>query len=192
MATTEDHLRYLEGGVEVLDDYLLSSEMFWSVGVPAAEEGVELPQLTMGGLLLSRAIVRGSRLSAGQRERFEKVDTHIEEVRTRWRVAWERKCQHSFSTRLTTWRDFLVEYRAQPEEHADRYANVVKFRVMLQLLLKEKVQIGEAELGLLSTMDKILHNILQPGPFIWDAQQAEGFPVDEYWFLYGHLPNRIN
>jgi hypothetical protein len=192
MATTEDHLRYLEGGVEVLDDYLLSSEMYWSVGVPAAEEGVELPPLTMGGLLLARALVRGSRLSAGQRERFEKVDKQIERVRTRWRVAWERKCQHSFSARLTTWRDFIEEYRDQPEEHADRYANAVKFRVMLQLLLKESVQIGEAELGLLSTMDKILRNIIQPGPFIWDAQQAEGFPAEEYWFLYGHVPNRIN
>jgi len=192
MATTEDHLRYLEGGVDVLDDYLLSSEMYWSVGVPAAEEGVELPLLTMGGLLLARAMVRGGRLTARQSERFEKVDTQIEGIRTRWRVAWERKCQRSFSTRLTAWRDFLEEYRAQPEDHADQYASAVKFRVMLQLLLKESVQIGEAELRLLSTMDKILRNIIQPGPFIWDTAQAEGFPADEYWFLYGHLPNKIN
>jgi hypothetical protein len=192
MATTEDHLRYLEGGVVVLDDYLLSSEMFWSVGVPAAEQGVELPRLTMGGLLLARAMVRGSRLTAGQRERFEKVDAQIEAVRNRWRVAWERKCQHSFSSRLKSWRDFLEEYRDQPEEHADQYANAVKFRVMLQLLLKEPVQIGEAEFGLLSTMDKILRNIIRPGPYIWDAEQADGFPAEEYWFLYGHLPNKIN
>jgi len=192
MATTEDHLRYLEGGVEVLDDYLLSSEMYWSVGVPAAEKGVELPRLTMGGLLLARAMMRGSRLTVRQRERFDKVDTQIEVVRTRWRVAWERKCQHSFNTRLTAWRDYLEEYRTQPEEHADRYANAVKFRVMLQLLMKESVQIGEAELGLLATMDKILRNIIQPGPFIWDAEQVEGFLDEEYWFLYGHLPNKIN
>jgi hypothetical protein len=192
MATTEDHLRYLEGGVDVLDDYLLSSEMFWSVGVPAAEKGVELPRLTMGGLLLARTMVRGSRLTAGQRERFEKVDVQIEGVRTRWRVAWERKCQHSFSSRLTAWRDFLEEYRTQPEEHADQYANAVKFRVMLQLLLKESTQVGEAELGLLSTLDKILRNIIHPGPYIWEAEQAEGFPAEEYWFLYGYLPNKIN
>ena len=192
MATTEDHLRYLEGGVDVLEDYLLSSEMFWSVGVPAAEKGVDLPRLTMGGLLLAKALVRGSRLTAAQRERFEKVDTQIEGVRTRWQVAWERKCQHSFSTRLTAWRDFLEEYRTQPEEHADRYANTVRLRAMLQLLMKESVKIGEAELGLLSTMDKLLRNIIQPGPFIWDAEQAEVFPAEEYWFLYGHLPNKIN
>jgi hypothetical protein len=63
---------------------------------------------------------------------------------------------------------------------------------MLQLLIKETDQISEAELGLLATMDKILRNIIQPGKFLWEAEQAEGFPVEEYWFLYGHLPNWIN
>jgi hypothetical protein len=97
MATTEDHLRYLEGGVEVLEDYLLSSEMYWSVGVPSSEKGRELPRLTMGGLLLARAIIRGSQMSSTQQERFKKVQAQIEEIHTRWRVAWERKCQRSFS-----------------------------------------------------------------------------------------------
>ena len=90
------------------------------------------------------------------------------------------------------WRDFIEEYRTQPEENADRYVSAVKLRAMLQLLINESDQIGEAELGLLSTLDKILRNVIQPGPFIWDSEQAEGFPAEEYWFLYGHLPNKIN
>jgi hypothetical protein len=192
MATIEDHLRYLEGGVAVLEDYLLSSEMFWSVGLPSATKGMELPRLTMGGLLLARALVRENHLSGEQKERFQKVNAQIDGIHTRWRVAWERKCLRSFSTRLSAWRNFLDEYRTQPEENADRFPNAVRSRVMLQLLVKETDQISEAELGLLATMDKILRNIIQPGKFLWEADQAEGFPAEEYWFLYGDLPNRIN
>jgi hypothetical protein len=192
MATIEDHLRYLEGGVEVLEDYLLSSEMYWSVGLPSSKKGMELPRLTMGGLLLARAIVRGSRLSAVQQERFEKVQAKIDEIHTRWRVAWERKCQRSFSMRLTSWRNFLEEYRAQPDEHADRYKNAVRLRTMLQLELNELAQVDEVELGLLSTMDKILRYILKPGDFIWEAELIKGFPTEEYWFLYGYLPGKLS
>ena len=192
MAMTEDHLRYMEGGVEVLEDYLLSSEMYWSVGLPSSEPGMELPRLTMGGLFLARAIVRGSQLSVTQKERFERVKAKIDEMHTRWRVAWERKCQRSFSMRLTSWRDFLEEYRLQPDEHADRYKNAVRLRTMLQLELNELTQVEEAELGLLSTMDKILRHVLQPGDFVWEVELAKGFPSEEYWFLYGYLPGKLS
>jgi hypothetical protein len=192
MASPEDHLRTLEGGVEVLEDYLLSSEMYWTIGLPAAEKGVELPKLTMGGLLMARALVKASRLSPDQKKRFEQVTAQIDAVQSRWQVAWGRKCQRSFSTRLTAWRDFIEEYRAQPEEHADRYPNVVRLRVMLQLLLKETDHIEEAELGMLATMDRILRNLIHPGSFVWEAEYQDGFPADEYWFLYGSLPGRIN
>jgi hypothetical protein len=131
-------------------------------------------------------------MSSTQQERFKKVQAQIEEIHTRWRVAWERKCQRSFSMRLTSWRNFLEEYRSQPEEHANRYKNAVRLRTMLQLELNELAQVEEAELGLLSTLDKILRHIFQSGDFIWEPELIEGFPTEEYWFLYGYLPGKLN
>ena len=192
MDKVEDNLRYQEGGVEVLEDYLLSSEMFWAIGTPAAEEGVELPRLTMGGLLLAWALVRASPRSPEQELRFTGVDMQIEALRKKWRVAWGRKCQHSFHPRLMMWRNFLEEYRAEPKENAGRYPHEVRWRLMLHLLQKDAQPIGQAELGLLSTLDSLLRHVLRSGAFVWEADQAGGFPPEEYWYLYGYLPRDLS
>ena len=192
MDTTEDYIRYLEGGTAVLEDYLLSSEMFWAIGVPAAEAGTELPRLTMGGLMLAWALARAGPKSAEQRRRFESVEARIEAVRKRWRVAWGRKCEHSFHTRLMMWRNFLEEYRSEPKQNAERYPHEVRMRLMLHLLQKDAQPIGEAELRLLSTLDSLLRHVLRPGGFVWDAERAGGFPPEEYWFLYGYLPRNLS
>lgn len=192
MAKKEDLLRYLEGGVEVLEDYILSSEMFWAIGVPAVEKGTELPRLTMGGLLLTWALAKAEWKSEDEQRRFDQVNAQIEAVRSHWRVAWGRKCQLSFHTRLIMWRNFLEEYRSEPSEHAERYAYQVRLRVMLHLLQKDAQSIETAELGLLFTLDNLLRHVMRPGSFLWEANQAKGFPHEEYWFLYGFLPKEIN
>lgn len=192
MEKVEDDLRYLEGGVAVLEDYLLSSEMFWAIGAPAAEKGMELPRLTMGGLLIAWALVRAGPRSAEQEQRFINVEAQIEAMRNKWRVAWGRKCQHSFHTRLIMWRNFLEEYRAEPKENAERYPHQVRWRLMLHLLQKDTQAINQAELGLLTTLDNLLRHVLRSGAFVWDGGQAGGFPPKEYWFLYGSLPRDLS
>jgi len=192
MTKAEDHLRYLEGGLAVLGDYLLSSEVFWPIGVLASEGEPALPQLTMGGLLLTVAFLRALPLVSEQRERFERLDAQLEAVRRRWQVAWGRKCQQSFRTRLRMWRNFLEEFREQPTENADRYTYEVKWRVMLHLLKEEAQPMEPAELNLLAALDSLLRHHLTAGWFVWDEELAAGFPPGEYWFLYGRLAGEIN
>jgi hypothetical protein len=187
MLKIEDDLRYLESGLGILEDYLLSDDMFWKLGGRSAWSGTALPMLSLGGLLLARASLRGRALAGEDRARFERLDHQLEDVRSRWRVAWGTKCGKSFSVRLRMWSDFMSELREQSEEHATRYAYEVRWRVMLHLLKPESPSIEPAELDLLKMLDLILRKHLVGDEFIWDPALAGGFPADEYWFLYGRF-----
>lgn len=188
----EDALRYLEAGAEVLEDYLLSSHLFWDISSTASKGRRKLPNLTMGGLLLAWKLAQAGARTTEQVARFERASAKVEAVHRRWQVAWENKCRQSFLNRLNMWRNFIEEYRDQPEENADRFAYEVRWRAMLHLLQAEGQPIEPAVLNLLEMMDKILRHVLRPGPFVWQEELSGGFPQEEYWFLYGQLPRELN
>ena len=138
--------------------------------------------------MLARAIVSGASLREEQRARFQHVTLKFDVLHTRWRVAWERKCQRSFRVRLTMWRNYLEEYRERPAENADRYAYEVRKRVMLHFLQQGSSSLDEAEIGLLTALDTVLRQDLMPGSIIWGDEFAASFTKSEYWYLYGALP----
>jgi hypothetical protein len=192
MESLEYNLRYFEAGLTVLEDYLLSSEVFWTIENRALRGEPAFEQFTLGGLLLARAKLLASPMQGEDPMYFQKLDAEYENLRVHWRVAWGRKCQQSFHNRLGMWRNYLEDYREQAEENADRYTYEVRRRAMLTLLQSEAAVIEPAELTLLHTMDQIVRQILIPGRFIWGMSLAGGFPAEEYWYLYGYLPKRIN
>jgi hypothetical protein len=85
------------------------------------------------------------------------------------------------------WRDFLEEYKENTQANADRYDYEVERRVMLHLLSPEVKQLPQEYKDMVAGLDLRLRRALLPGDFIWDPQIAKGFPVDEYWYLYGSL-----
>ena len=56
MPSPEYDLRYLKAGIEQLESYLLSSDVYWSIGTRAPAGETPYPQLTIGGLLLARML----------------------------------------------------------------------------------------------------------------------------------------
>lgn len=192
MTNSEDHLRYLENGLEILEDYLFSNEMFWTLGGSSSRSQSGLPTLSLGGLLLSRASLLALPLTESERLRFERQEQRLQQVRSRWQVAWSKKAAKSFSVRLRMWGEYINELRENPEEHVGRYAYEVRWRVMLQLLLPEASEIETAELDLLKTLDTALRQHLAGDKFIWEPEMARGFPADEFWFLYGHYMVKIH
>jgi hypothetical protein len=188
MKSIEYDLRYLQAGVEDLEDYLLSSEIFWPMDIrpPAGEPGY--PQLTLSGLLLSRQRLTAYRMNPKQDAQYQKTTAEMDATRTRWKVAWEKKASHGFSVRIKMWRDYIEEYRQSPQDNADRYAYEVRLRTMLNLLRPEVGTQSSAEVELLSILDNFLDTVLITGSFIWEPELQAGFPEKPYWFLYGRLP----
>jgi hypothetical protein len=187
MPSFDYDIRYLEAGLDLLEKYLFSSEIYWPIGVNAPPGEPDLPRLTLGGLFLSLARARAHAASPNQQELVYQLETKLNEIRARWRVAWDKKVAHEFRSRLNLWRDFLEEYRLNSEGNADRYAYEVQRRVMLDLLSGESSEIPPADRELLSGLDQLLGAVLLPGDFVWDQSLAVGFPPDKFWYLYGKL-----
>jgi hypothetical protein len=188
MKTFEYDLRYVQAGLEVLEDYLLSDEVFWPLSINPPEGEPDYPRLTLGGLLLSRARLAGYPKLPTQIAQVDQIISKMEQIRSKWRVAWEKKATHNFGVRLRMWRDYIEEYQNSPQENTDRYSYEVRLRVMLKLLKSEGGGQQQAQVDLLSGLDGYLKSVLVSSAFIWEPELQIGFPAHEYWYLYGALP----
>jgi len=188
MKTFDYDLRYIQASLEVLDNYLLSDEVFWplSVNSPAGEP--DYPRLSLGGLLLSRARLAAYHKSHDQTDQMVQLNSKFDLIRSKWRVAWENKARHSFSVRLRMWRDFIEEYKNNLQDNMDRYTYEVRLRTMLTLLASEGGGLSQEEVDLLSVLDAYIKSVLVVDGFVWEADIQNGFPANIYWYLYGYLP----
>jgi hypothetical protein len=89
------------------------------------------------------------------------------------------------------WRDFIEEYRREPESNANRYSYEVRLRVMLHLLSQESEELNPPSVDLLASLDKVLRALLVSSDFLWEPELINGFSQGEYWYLYGELPQKI-
>ena len=187
MPSAEFDLGYLETAVELLESYLLSKETYWklSASSPPGEPGY--PTLTLGALLLSEARIQARRLSSSQNQQRLALEKEIDRIRMKWRTAWGNKAREGFRSRLDLWRNFLEEFRHDPQENYDRYRYEVNRRVMLELLDAEAIDIPTSQQQMLTGLDRILAGLMVPGDFIWDEQLAVGFPPERFPYLYRAL-----
>jgi hypothetical protein len=184
----EYYLRYIRAALEVLEMYLLSEDVFWPIGVDPPDGDPDYPRLTLDGLLLAQVRSEAYPKSPEQKEQVERVTSKLGLMRSKWRVAWEKKASQCYRVRMRMWGDFIQEYQDNPQDNADRYGYEVRLRVMLDLLKSEFGLQNPAEVELLDGLDGYLKMVLIPGSFIWEAEIRTGFPPGEYWYLYGKLP----
>ena len=187
--SVEHDFGYLRAAILILENYLLSKELYWALADSAPRGEPAYPQLTIGNLLLAHARLNARLLSFEQQFDLERLDNKLWAIAAKWRQAWEIKVGRDFSARLRLWRDFLEEYRAQPDNHVDRYPYEVGRRVQLELLANQLEEIPAAEKDLLAGLDKILGAVFVPGGFVWDDDLINGFPNPPFWYLYGRVAN---
>lgn len=192
MPSAEHDLEYLQGCLTDLESYLLSDELYWTVDGSSLSGHPAYTRLTPGGLLLAKKRLMTRSLTLPQQMTFARLLPEIDAICAKWHVAWEKKASRDFRSRLGMWGNFLDEYRRRPEEHFDRYAYEVRLRVMLHLLTSEAALSSPAEHELLARLDQLLGAILVRGEFVWDVEMRAGFATEEYWYLYGSLPNRLH
>jgi hypothetical protein len=192
LTSAQYDLTYLEACIIALKDFLLANDLYWPVGVnpPAGEP--PFPQLTIGGLLLSRERAKGRHLILEQELLLAKLLQNLHAVISDWRVAWSSKAAREYRMRLNMWRNFIEEYRKDPEGNADRYPFEARLRVMLHLLQAEADKLDSAELEMLAGLDKVLRTVFVTGEFVWDVDVMDGFPQEVYWYLFGKLPEELS
>ncbi len=187
MASIQSDIGYLRAALLIFKDFLISNEVYWSLGAAPPRGELAFPQLTLGGVLLTQARLQARRDQPKVVEEYPPLDADLRRIQLQMRVSWEKKAEREFGARLRLWRDYLEEYRSHPGNHRDRYAYEVTRRVMLDLLHSYAHDLPPAEIELLRGLDQLLHAVFIPGNFIWEADLANGFPKSRYYYLYGEL-----
>src|SRR3989304_5754201 len=84
MPTLEYDLGYLRAALTVLDDYLLSADLYWSIGNSPPRGEPPYPSLTLGGVLLAQARAHAHRASGNLVEQIASIHEQINAVRGCW------------------------------------------------------------------------------------------------------------
>jgi hypothetical protein len=187
MPSVEYDLRYLRAALVDLEGYLFSQEIYWPIGLTPPRGDPPYPRLTMGGILLARQSLGARSMEPVQSVEMQELIRRLDETRLKWRVAWGIKSARGFSARLTQWKNFIEDYRKQPDNNYDRYAYEARGRAMLQLLQPEATEISPGELELLAGLDLILEDYFMEGNFVWGPELTLSFPKSQFWYLYGRL-----
>lgn len=182
-------LGYLKAGVSELEDYLLSNQLYWTLGATPPSGTPVYPQLTIGTLLLVNTRLQAR---AGARSGSVYLDelNDLEVIERQWKSAWSQKATREFDARLNLWRNYLDDYHNSREDNYDRYAHEVSRRVVMNLLKPYLDKSSTLNYQVLTKLDAILRINFIPGTFIWGKDIEQGFPSVNYWYLYGRL--RVN
>jgi hypothetical protein len=181
MPSLAQDLAFIQAGLDELEAYLLSDELYWPLSGPAG-----LPRLTIGGLLLAGKRLSARSSSPADAARLSGLETRLDATRSKWRAAWENKSRREVHARLDLWQNYLADYRQSPETHCESYPQQVQWRVLLQLLSGE-FKVPPKEVEILAELDKMMRPFWLPGNFVWELELALAFPEPEFWFLYGRL-----
>jgi hypothetical protein len=157
---TQKDQQYLIAGVPQLQNYLLGEQLYYPLSL-------NLPQLTLGGILLSLARM------GTQGSKFE---AQVEVLRSKWRAAWDAKSRREVRARSELWANYLAEYREDPKSGARLYSQSVRYRAMMSLL-------GKIE----DDSDAFIKSVFKEGGFVWEEECAPNFPRKTFWYLYGTL-----
>jgi hypothetical protein len=173
-------LSYLKAASEELEEYLLSSQLFWQLSGDLRKDNT----LTPGNLLLIEKRVAGIGLQGKDQTEFERLWGLIEKIITAWQTHWNKKAAQEFEVRLRNWGIYLGELHEEQGKKSAQYRNEVKNRVILQLLLNfAGKNIENQSKGILTGLDLRLRGYSNPGDFLWDRGLEKVFPRDEFWFL---------
>lgn len=177
---------FLKTAVPEFQEYILSSEIYWTLRpLQRAPGGVQVPQLSIGSLLLSQARLAALNLASAQQAELAEIQHAIEAVRSEWRANWGRKAEQEFHSRLNLWQQYLHELRTDAHPSAGFYAREVRNRAILHLLPADlSGSISKHEHEQLHMLDDVLRGLGRPGPFVWEAGLASGFGQEAFWFLY--------
>jgi hypothetical protein len=171
---------FFEEGLQQLETYLLSKELYW----PTSAHTTDFTQVTLGAMLLVR-----ERLKGWSTPGLMELSAQMDALHFQWRSAWDAKAGREVRARSELWKDVLVEARQASAESARQYPYQARLRVILSLLLED---LRQPPSDMLNSLDAELRRVLRSGLFIWDPALEWVFPQESFWFLYGTLKAQEN
>lgn len=174
MNTSDQDKAFFEEGLEQLETYILSKELYW----PSSVHTTDFSQMSLGAMLLVRERLRGWKISGIQGLVMKMAGVHL-----KWRAAWDAKAEREIHARLELWKNYLDEAGKAPAEFHRQFPYQVRLRTILALLLEE---VHASPPQPLVMLDNVLQRGWQNGTFIWAPEIAWIFPKNTFWYLYGN------
>lgn len=171
MNAPEKDKSFFAAGLQELEPYLLSNELYWHTPAQTSD----FTQMTLGALLLV-----GKRLEGQGVLGAADLASRLDAIRSKWRAAWEGKARREVRARSELWKDYVAARDVSP----GRYAYQSRLRAILTLLLDD---LREPPSELLNSLDAQLRQTFRAGAFVWDAELQSAFPQDRFWYLYGAI-----
>lgn len=189
MVSIEYDLRFYRSALTVLEKYLLSEDLYWPPPDSAPDREPPYQAMTLGSLLLSRKRLDGRNLTTVQQSELTRLDFDRDIISSRWRIAWQKKAEVEVRARINQWRNFIEDYREQPNAHADRLFTEGRSRAMVELLMLDlpSDDFLESYRDALMGLDAALKMRWKSGEFGWSGEIKHSFPEQPYWYLYGTL-----
>jgi hypothetical protein len=173
--------------LEELEDYILSSEIFWPLS-KRSTSGSPFPRLTLGGLILTLNELKAQEIdmSPSQRADLDKLLRDMDRVRVKWAVGIERKAAQELRSRLNLWRAYLLDIEERVET-TENYPREVRNRVMFEHLADLSIRQPDTKprVDEMRHLDTRLRSFFAPGEFVWDVRLERIYPQSTFWFLYG-------
>lgn len=173
MNSPEKDKAFFEAGLQQLETYILSKELYWF----SSSHTTDFTQVTLGAMLLVRERLKGWKIPG-----IQELSMQMDTVHLKWRSAWDAKAGREIRARMELWKNYLHEARHVPDEFARQYPYQVRLRAILTLLVDE---LHESPSDSIIVLDAGLHRLLQNCTFVWDPALAWAFPKESFWFLYG-------
>lgn len=172
MVSPDKDTAFFEAGLQQLETYILSKELYW----PSSVHTTDFTQMTLGAMLLVRERLKGWKIPG-----YPELSMQMEVVHLKWRSVWDEKVDREIHARIELWKNYLLEARHAQAEFARQYPYQVRLRAILALLLDE---LRETVPDPLMVLDAELHRMLKNGNFVWDPALAWVFPQESFWFLH--------
>jgi hypothetical protein len=183
-------LTYIQAALPDLKDFILSDQTSWPLTGMQRSQGIPLPDLSAGYLLLSLR-----RLSVDvplEKETGLKnpLQEEFNQVITNWRSTWTAKCLKEMRSRVRIWEKDITD--REINERAN-WAVLATNRTVIQLL-KEELE-GHSAMpadlkNTLQILDTALSSRFVHGQFLWSDELRSAFPQESYWYLYGSVRSR--
>jgi hypothetical protein len=183
----ERDLRALSAMASHLTPYLYEDDVYGHLGP-------DLPQLTLGGLLLRlhRLARLSPTLDAAQQNQVREARSAFEAARSQWKTHYERKLGRELRSRIDALNRFLDECAADLRGCAASYPTQAEKRAMIEHLRAEADALDvltDDQEARLNRVDQKLKRLLSEGDFISDARLKDAYPRDVFWWLYGFIPD---
>jgi hypothetical protein len=184
----ERDVRVLSAMASNLTPYLYEQEIF-------AHLGPDLPELTLGGLLmrLYRLSHLEDSLTTEQQSLVQNARLNFEAERSKWAVHYKNKIQHELKSRAGALLQFLDESIEDRAGATVNYPVQVEKRIMIEHLRSEAQEHGvlsDDQDHEIKAADHKLRRLFRDGDFITDKRLKSVYPQERFWWLYGTIAEK--